>query len=87
MAYWLSNASTLLFLIQRSLKSGKAEAAPPNKHPPTSLFGRMTQVWLSLSYLTSINMFTKMWACFLLLLLQLFRWLTFLFFHTYDSIG
>nr|XP_043608982.1 myosin-6 [Erigeron canadensis] len=41
MAYWLSNASTLLFLLQRSIKSDGASSArkPP---PPTSLFGRMT---------------------------------------------
>ncbi|KAJ9543589.1 hypothetical protein OSB04_023296 [Centaurea solstitialis] len=41
MAYWLSNASTLLFLLQRSIKSDGANTArkPP---PPTSLFGRMT---------------------------------------------
>ncbi|KAI7734854.1 hypothetical protein M8C21_008792 [Ambrosia artemisiifolia] len=41
MAYWLSNASTLLFLLQRSIKSDGANSVrkPP---PPTSLFGRMT---------------------------------------------
>ncbi|KAJ0110865.1 hypothetical protein Patl1_01663 [Pistacia atlantica] len=40
MAYWLSNTSTLLFLLQRSLK---AAGATPHKKPPTatSLFGRM----------------------------------------------
>lgn len=42
MAYWLSNTSTLLFMLQRSLK---ATGAVPRKPPtPTSLFGRMTQV-------------------------------------------
>ena len=42
MAYWLSNTSALLFLLQRSLKaSGSSEAQPP---APTSLFSRMTQV-------------------------------------------
>ncbi|KAI3667969.1 hypothetical protein L6452_43040 [Arctium lappa] len=41
MAYWLSNASTLLFLLQRSIKSDGANTVrkPP---PPTTLFGRMT---------------------------------------------
>jgi myosin-5 len=43
MAYWLTNTSTLLFLLQRSLKasSGTVARKPPT---PTSLFGRMTQV-------------------------------------------
>ncbi|KAL1559627.1 Myosin-6 [Salvia divinorum] len=39
MAYWLSNTSTLLFLLQKSLKPAGAAAATPVK--PTSLFGRM----------------------------------------------
>ncbi|KAI5680025.1 hypothetical protein M9H77_01252 [Catharanthus roseus] len=40
MAYWLSNTSTLLFLLQRSLKA--AGATPSRKQQtPTSLFGRM----------------------------------------------
>ncbi|KAK1426746.1 hypothetical protein QVD17_15425 [Tagetes erecta] len=41
MAYWLSNASTLLFLLQRSIKSYGASSVrkPP---PPTSIFERMT---------------------------------------------
>ncbi|GAB2281889.1 hypothetical protein Dimus_016455 [Dionaea muscipula] len=44
MAYWLSNTSALLFLLQRSLKaSGPTSATPQRKPPPaTSLFGRMT---------------------------------------------
>ncbi|KAK2986359.1 hypothetical protein RJ640_026623 [Escallonia rubra] len=44
MAYWLSNTSTLLFLLQRSVKpAGVAGATPARKPPPpTSLFGRMT---------------------------------------------
>ncbi|CAK9184254.1 unnamed protein product [Ilex paraguariensis] len=41
MAYWLSNTSTLLFLLQRSLKTtGASSQKPP---PPTSFFGRMAQ--------------------------------------------
>ncbi|KAK2648827.1 hypothetical protein Ddye_016316 [Dipteronia dyeriana] len=44
MAYWLSNTSTLLFLLQRSLKTAGASGATPHKkpHAATSLFGRMT---------------------------------------------
>ncbi|KAF3617650.1 Myosin-14 [Capsicum annuum] len=44
MGYWLSNTSTLLFLIQKSLKPGGAVGATPTRkpQPPTSLFGRMT---------------------------------------------
>jgi myosin-5 len=39
LAYWLSNTSTLLFMIQQSLKPG---ATPQQKTPvSTSLFGRM----------------------------------------------
>ncbi|GFP91078.1 myosin-8 [Phtheirospermum japonicum] len=39
MAYWLSNTSTLLFLLQKSLRP--AGSAPVRKQAPTSLFGRM----------------------------------------------
>ncbi|KAJ7008954.1 myosin-6 [Populus alba] len=43
MAYWLSNTSTLLFLLQRSIKAAGANATPQRKPPSaTSLFGRMT---------------------------------------------
>lgn len=43
MAYWLSNTSTLLFLLQKSLEpNGPNGATPSRKPPPTSLFGRMT---------------------------------------------
>ncbi|KAL5706011.1 Myosin-6 [Ranunculus cassubicifolius] len=46
MAYWLSNTSTLLFLLQKSLldPSSTSVRKPP---PPTSLFGRMTQSFRS----------------------------------------
>ncbi|KAJ6981416.1 hypothetical protein NC653_024724 [Populus alba x Populus x berolinensis] len=41
MAYWLSNTSMLLFLLQRTLKgSGANPNLPP---PPTSFFGRMAK--------------------------------------------
>ncbi|XP_042055117.1 myosin-7-like [Salvia splendens] len=39
MAYWLCNTSTLLFLLQRTLKSASSSQPPP----PTSFFGRMAQ--------------------------------------------
>ncbi|CAJ2651320.1 unnamed protein product [Trifolium pratense] len=44
MAYWLSNTSALLFLLQQSLKSGCSNDATPVRKPPnpTSLFCRMT---------------------------------------------
>lgn len=46
LAYWLSNASSLLFLLQRSLKAAGAAGTAQHRKPPppTSLFGRMTQV-------------------------------------------
>lgn len=46
MAYWLSNTSALLFLLEQSLKSGSSTNATPVRKPPnpTSLFGRMTMV-------------------------------------------
>ncbi|XWS76162.1 hypothetical protein CRYUN_Cryun01aG0152800 [Craigia yunnanensis] len=44
MAYWLSNTSALLFLLQKSLKAAGSIGATPSRKPPppTSLFGRMT---------------------------------------------
>ncbi|XP_043719718.1 myosin-6 isoform X1 [Telopea speciosissima] len=53
MAYWLSNTSTLLFLLQRSLK---AAGSPRRKPPPaTSLFGRMTQGFRSSPSSANLN--------------------------------
>ncbi|XP_017698241.2 myosin-8-like [Phoenix dactylifera] len=45
LAYWLSNTSSLLFLLQRSLKAAGAAGTVQHRKPPppTSLFGRMTQ--------------------------------------------
>ncbi|KAL8191953.1 hypothetical protein R6Q57_028684 [Mikania cordata] len=44
LAYWLSNASTLLLLLQRTLKASGAAGAPPHRRPTSAtLFGRMTQ--------------------------------------------
>ncbi|KAK8532473.1 hypothetical protein V6N13_131799 [Hibiscus sabdariffa] len=49
MAYWLSNTSALLFLLQKSLKASGANGTTPNRKPPTptSLFGRMTMSFRS----------------------------------------
>ncbi|KAM7501437.1 hypothetical protein LguiB_000341 [Lonicera macranthoides] len=45
LAYWLSNSSTLLLLLQRTLKaSGAAGMTPQHRRSPSAtLFGRMTQ--------------------------------------------
>lgn len=49
LAYWLSNASTLLLLLQRTLKAGGAAGMTPQHRRSSSatLFGRMTQVKIS----------------------------------------
>lgn len=51
MAYWLSNTSTLLFLLQKSLKAAGATGATPSRkqQTPTSLFGRMAMGFRSSS--------------------------------------
>ncbi|WZZ49643.1 hypothetical protein YC2023_049750 [Brassica napus] len=50
LTYWLTNTSTLLFLLQRSLKTHGTNGASANKPPqPTSFFGRMTQGFRSTS--------------------------------------
>lgn len=44
LAYWLSNTSTLLFFLQRTLKAtGAAGITPQRRKPSSTLFGRMTQ--------------------------------------------
>ena len=50
LSYWLSNASTLLLLLQRTLKaSGAAGMAPQRRRSSSAtLFGRMTQACISL---------------------------------------
>uniref|UniRef100_A0A8I7BHT2 Uncharacterized protein n=2 Tax=Hordeum vulgare subsp. vulgare TaxID=112509 RepID=A0A8I7BHT2_HORVV len=52
LAYWLSNTSSLLFLLQRSLKAAGAPGGVSRKKPPqpTSLFGRMAQGLRSASF-------------------------------------
>ncbi|KAF8105261.1 hypothetical protein N665_0161s0057 [Sinapis alba] len=50
LTYWLTNTSTLLFLLQRSLKTHSTSSASPRLPPqPTSFFGRMTQGFRSTS--------------------------------------
>ncbi|XVF32292.1 hypothetical protein REPUB_Repub17cG0069500 [Reevesia pubescens] len=51
MAYWLSNTSALLFLLQKSLKAAGSSGTTPSRKPPpaTSLFGRMTMGFRSSS--------------------------------------
>jgi myosin-5 len=46
LTYWLSNASTLLLLLQRTLKATGAASLTPQRRrtTSTSLFGRMSQV-------------------------------------------
>jgi len=44
LAYWLSNTSTLLFFLQRTLKAtGAAGITPQRRRSSSTLFGRMTQ--------------------------------------------
>ncbi|XP_044498189.1 myosin-6-like isoform X2 [Mangifera indica] len=43
MAYWLSNMSILLSLLQRSLKASGSNSQQKPPVPPTSFFGRMAQ--------------------------------------------
>lgn len=44
LSYWLSNSSTLLLLLQRTLKaSGAASLTPQRRRTSASLFGRMSQ--------------------------------------------
>ncbi|KAL3506296.1 hypothetical protein ACH5RR_031678, partial [Cinchona calisaya] len=53
MAYWLSNTSTLLFLLQQTIKA--TGSTPPKPPQPTSLFGRMTQGFRSSSSVTNVS--------------------------------
>ncbi|XP_042488470.1 myosin-17-like [Macadamia integrifolia] len=43
LAYWLSNSSTLLLLLQRTLKASGAASMTPQRRRSASLFGRMSQ--------------------------------------------
>ncbi|KAK1603409.1 hypothetical protein QYE76_016522 [Lolium multiflorum] len=50
LAYWLSNTSSLLFLLQRSLKGAPGSVSRKKPPQPTSLFGRMAQGLRSASF-------------------------------------
>ncbi|KAG6505647.1 hypothetical protein ZIOFF_038012 [Zingiber officinale] len=52
LAYWLSNGSHLLYLLQHNLKVTSAVGGTPNRKPtaPTSFFGRMTRSFRSSSH-------------------------------------
>ncbi|GJM87348.1 hypothetical protein PR202_ga03294 [Eleusine coracana subsp. coracana] len=52
LAYWLSNTSSLLFLLEKSLKAAGASGSVSRKKPPqpTSIFGRMAQGLRSASF-------------------------------------
>ncbi|XP_074586758.1 myosin-8-like [Curcuma longa] len=56
LAYWLSNGSSLLFLLQKSIKPPGVTGANPHRKPPvpTSLFGRMTQSFRSSASFTNL---------------------------------
>ncbi|XP_010475122.1 PREDICTED: myosin-7 [Camelina sativa] len=49
LAYWLTNTSTLLFLLQRSIRQSSTGSSPTKPPHPTSFFGRMTQGFRSSS--------------------------------------
>ena len=50
LGYWLSNTSSLLLLLQRTLKAGGAAGVAPQwRRPPPTLIGRMTAVMYLLS--------------------------------------
>ncbi|PHU30831.1 Myosin-12, partial [Capsicum chinense] len=57
LAYWLSTSSTLLFLLQSTLKAGNAPTRSPyrNRSSPTTLFGRMAQGFRSTSLSMAIS--------------------------------
>lgn len=55
LAYWLSNTSTLLFLLQRNLKPSGSTSTPQRRHTPSvTLLGRMTQGFRSPSTVSSV---------------------------------
>ncbi|XP_049398570.1 myosin-12 isoform X2 [Solanum stenotomum] len=57
LAYWLSTSSTLLFLLQSTIKAGNAPTRSPyrNRSSPTTLFGRMAQGFRSTSLSMAIS--------------------------------
>lgn len=56
LSYWLSTTSTLLFLLQNTIKASNAPKATSNRNrtSPTTLFGRMAQVSSSTKFFTVI---------------------------------
>ena len=60
LSYWLSNSSTLLLLLQRTLKAtGTASLTPLRRRMSTSLFGRVSQVRQKLSLYLSVFLISK----------------------------
>ncbi|XP_072959114.1 myosin-6-like isoform X1 [Typha angustifolia] len=57
LAYWLSNASALLFLLQKNLKAAGSTVSTPHRKPPppTTLFGRMALGFRSSSANLSVD--------------------------------
>lgn len=70
LAYWLSNASTLLLLLQRTLKaSGAAGMAPQRRRSSSAtLFGRMTQVYIYIWFKIHQHNVAKA-SCFIVILI------------------
>ena len=65
LAYWLSTTSTLLFLLQSTLKASNATntASHRNRNSPATLFGRMAQVsfhkWTVLYIKAYVNIYSS----------------------------
>ncbi|CAN4110468.1 unnamed protein product [Withania somnifera] len=57
LAYWLSTSSTLLFLLQTTIKAGNVPTRSPyrNRSSPTTLFGRMAQGFRTTSLSMAIS--------------------------------
>ncbi|KAK4379600.1 hypothetical protein RND71_001462 [Anisodus tanguticus] len=57
LSYWLSTSSTLLFLLQSTIKAGNVPTRSPyrNRSSPTTLFGRMAQGFRSTSLSMAIS--------------------------------
>ncbi|KAK8980870.1 hypothetical protein V6N11_048000 [Hibiscus sabdariffa] len=76
LAYWLSNASTLLLLLQRTLKASGAAGMTPQRRRSSSatLFGRMTQVKaFSLMPSHDVNFISATNPCVAVIFLKSFR--------------
>lgn len=64
LSYWLSNSTTLLLLLQRTLKAGGATGLTPHRRRPssTSLFGRVSQVRESNAPLSFQTVYVPVWS-------------------------